>query len=75
MPTSGFLESRTAMWGGALHAIAAAANVVRHCPDWRAAVLILRQPEGRGRGLRVQVTDGCPCPPLSTAVDKLSELS
>lgn len=49
------------------------ANVVRHCPDRRAAVLILRLPEGRG--LRVEVTDASPCPPLSTAVDELSELA
>ncbi|MDF3146110.1 MULTISPECIES: ATP-binding protein [unclassified Streptomyces] len=49
------------------------ANVVRHCPDRRAAVLILRLSEGRG--LRVEVTDTSPRPPLSTAVDGLSELS
>lgn len=50
------------------------ANVVRHCrPDRRAAVLMLRLPEERG--LRVEVTDTSPCPPLSTAVDGLSELS
>lgn len=50
------------------------ANVVRHCrPDRRAAVLILRLPDERG--LRVEVTDTSPCPPLSTAVDELSELS
>jgi anti-sigma regulatory factor (Ser/Thr protein kinase) len=48
------------------------ANVVRHCrPDRRAAVLILRLPEERG--LRVEVTDTSPCPPLSTAVDELAE--
>lgn len=47
------------------------ANVVRHCPDRRAAVLILRLPEGRG--LRVEVTDPSSCPPLSTAVDELAE--
>jgi hypothetical protein len=47
------------------------ANVVRHCPDRRAAVLILRLPEGRG--LRVEVTDASPRPPLSTAVDELAE--
>ncbi|WP_051827599.1 ATP-binding protein [Streptomyces bicolor] len=49
------------------------ANVVRHCPDRRATVLILRRTEGRA--LRVEVTDARPCPPLSTAVDGLSELS
>ncbi|QOV36990.1 ATP-binding protein [Streptomyces ferrugineus] len=47
------------------------ANVVRHCPDRRAAVLILRLPEGRG--LRVEVTDASPYPPLSTAVDELAD--
>ncbi|AZQ36139.1 ATP-binding protein [Streptomyces cyaneochromogenes] len=47
------------------------ANVVRHCPDRRAAVLILRLPEGQG--LRVEVTDASACPPLSTAVDELAE--
>ncbi|MGC9541986.1 ATP-binding protein [Streptomyces sp. UG1] len=47
------------------------ANVVRHCPDRRAAVLILRLPEERG--LRIEVTDASPCPPLSTAVDELAE--
>jgi anti-sigma regulatory factor (Ser/Thr protein kinase) len=47
------------------------ANVVRHCPDRRATVLILRQPQERG--LRVEVTDTSPCPPLSTAVDELAE--
>jgi hypothetical protein len=42
------------------------ANVVRPCrPDRRAAVLMLRLPEERG--LRVEVTDASPCPPLSTA--------
>lgn len=47
------------------------ANVVRHCPDRRAAVLLLRLPEGRG--LRVEVTDTSPRRPLSTAVDELAE--
>ncbi|MCF1598723.1 ATP-binding protein [Streptomyces muensis] len=47
------------------------ANVVRHCPDRRATVLMLRLPEGRG--LRVEVTDTSPRPPLSTAVDELAE--
>ncbi|MFJ5997025.1 ATP-binding protein [Streptomyces sp. NPDC092370] len=47
------------------------ANVVRHTPDRRAAVLMLRRPDGRG--LRVEVTDTCPRPPLSTAVDELAE--
>ncbi|MFG2553833.1 ATP-binding protein [Streptomyces sp. NPDC048581] len=47
------------------------ANVVRHCPDRRATVLILRLPEERG--LRVEVTDTSPRPPLSTAVDELVE--
>ncbi|WP_217210935.1 ATP-binding protein [Streptomyces sp. AC550_RSS872] len=48
------------------------ADVVRHCrPDRRAAVLMLRLPEERG--LRVEVTDTSPCPPLSTAVDELAE--
>ncbi|WP_405880905.1 ATP-binding protein [Streptomyces sp. NBC_01136] len=41
------------------------ANVVRHVPDRRAALLMLWRPEG----LRVEVTDSCPRPPLSTAVD------
>ncbi|MFI7408380.1 ATP-binding protein [Streptomyces sp. NPDC049627] len=49
------------------------ANVVRHCPDRRGTVLFLRLPEGRG--VRVEVTDESPRPPLSTAVDELSELS
>ncbi|WP_328837903.1 ATP-binding protein [Streptomyces europaeiscabiei] len=47
------------------------ADVVRHCPDRRATVLILRLPQERG--LRVEVTDTSPCPPLSTAVDELAE--
>ncbi|MGW0394250.1 ATP-binding protein [Streptomyces sp. NPDC003042] len=34
------------------------ANVVRHVPGRRCAVLILRRPEG----LRVEVADGCPQP-------------
>lgn len=34
------------------------ANVVRHVPGRRCTVLILRRP----RGLRVEVTDGCPRP-------------
>ncbi|MET9406732.1 ATP-binding protein [Streptomyces sp. NPDC002935] len=41
------------------------ANVVRHVPDRRAALLMLR----RANGVRVEVTDTCPRPPLSTAVD------
>ncbi|GAB2866104.1 ATP-binding protein [Streptomyces deserti] len=47
------------------------ANVVRHTSDRRGAVLILRRPDGQG--LRVEVTDTNPCPPLSTAVDELAE--
>ncbi|WTW32385.1 ATP-binding protein [Streptomyces purpurascens] len=47
------------------------ANVVRHTPDRRAAVLMMRWPDGRG--VRVEVTDTCPRPPLSTAVDELAE--
>ncbi|MFF5844210.1 ATP-binding protein [Streptomyces massasporeus] len=47
------------------------ANVVRHTPDRRAAVLVLRRPDGRG--LRVEVPDTCPRPPLSTAVGELAE--
>ncbi|KUL33527.1 ATP-binding protein [Streptomyces regalis] len=47
------------------------ANVVRHTADRRAAVLILRR--GEERGLRVEVTDTSPFPPLSTAVDELGE--
>ncbi|GGT82484.1 ATP-binding protein [Streptomyces coeruleorubidus] len=47
------------------------ANVVRHTPDRRAAVLMTRRPDGRG--VRVEVTDTCPLPQLSTAVDELSE--
>lgn len=45
------------------------ANVVRHVPDRRAALLMLRRPEG----VRVEVTDTCSRAPLSTAVDKLAE--
>ncbi len=47
------------------------ANVVRHTPDRRATVLMTRRPDGRG--VRVEVTDACPRPPLSTAVDELAE--
>jgi anti-sigma regulatory factor (Ser/Thr protein kinase) len=48
------------------------ANVVRHTPDRRAAVLLLRRPDGRG--LRVEVTDRSPHPPGSpTAVGELAE--
>ncbi|MET9759304.1 ATP-binding protein [Streptomyces sp. NPDC006372] len=47
------------------------ANVVRHTPDRRAAVLMMRRPDGRG--MRVEVTDRCPRPPQSTAVDDLAE--
>jgi anti-sigma regulatory factor (Ser/Thr protein kinase) len=47
------------------------ANVVRHTPGRRAAVLLARRPDGRG--VRVEVTDTCPRPPLSTAVDELAE--
>lgn len=45
------------------------ANVVRHVPDRRAALLMvmLREPGG----VRVEVTDACPLPPSSTAVDEL----
>ncbi|MFI6009487.1 hypothetical protein ACIBAG_11760 [Streptomyces sp. NPDC051243] len=46
-------------------------TAVRHCPDPRATVLILRLPEGRGP--RVEATDASPCPQLSTAVDELAE--
>ncbi|MFE6482181.1 ATP-binding protein [Streptomyces sp. NPDC057757] len=45
------------------------ANVVRHVPGRRAALLMLR----RVNGVRVEVTDTCPRPPLSTAVDGLGE--
>jgi anti-sigma regulatory factor (Ser/Thr protein kinase) len=45
------------------------ANVVRHVPERRCSLLVLRRPEG----LRVEVTDACPSPPLSTAVDELAE--
>ncbi|WP_373302218.1 ATP-binding protein [Streptomyces flaveus] len=45
------------------------ANVVRHVPGRRCSLLMLRQPEG----VRVEVTDACPSPPLSTAVDELAE--
>ncbi|MFI6336013.1 ATP-binding protein [Streptomyces sp. NPDC050535] len=45
------------------------ANVVRHVPGRRAALLMLR----RVNGVRVEVTDTCPRPPLSTAVDELGE--
>jgi anti-sigma regulatory factor (Ser/Thr protein kinase) len=41
------------------------ANVVRHVPGRSAALLMLR----RANGVRVEVTDTCPRPPLSTAVD------
>lgn len=47
------------------------ANVVRHAPDRRATLLLLR----RADGVRVEVTDTCPRPPRSprppssTAVD------
>ena len=44
------------------------ANVVRHVPDRRATLLMLRRVDG----VRVEVTDTCPrppLPPLSTAVD------
>ncbi|GAA2588164.1 hypothetical protein GCM10010304_35070 [Streptomyces roseoviolaceus] len=47
------------------------ANVVRHTPDRRAAVLMVRWPGGRG--VRVEVTDTCPRPPVSTAVEELAE--
>lgn len=45
------------------------ANVVRHVPDRRAALLMLRRPGG----VRVEVTDTCSRPPSSTAVDELAE--
>jgi anti-sigma regulatory factor (Ser/Thr protein kinase) len=45
------------------------ANVVRHVRDQRAALLMLRRPDG----LRVEVTDTDPRPPLSTAVDEEGE--
>ncbi|NUR03895.1 MAG: ATP-binding protein [Streptomyces sp.] len=41
------------------------ANVVRHVPDRRAAVLLQR----RTGGVRVEVTDTSPRPPSSTAVE------
>ncbi|MDQ1017757.1 ATP-binding protein [Streptomyces afghaniensis] len=47
------------------------ANVVRHTPDRRAAVLMSRRPDGRG--VRVEVTDTRPRPPMPTAVDELAE--
>ncbi|MGI5427176.1 ATP-binding protein [Streptomyces sp. CA-179760] len=47
------------------------ANVVRHTPDRCAAVLMTRWPDGRG--VRVEVTDTCPRPPVSPAVDELAE--
>ncbi|WP_328298391.1 ATP-binding protein [Streptomyces sp. NBC_00435] len=37
------------------------ANVVRHVPGRACVVLILRRPDG----LRVEVSDGCPAPPLA----------
>ncbi|MET7703020.1 ATP-binding protein [Streptomyces sp. NPDC005485] len=45
------------------------ANVVRHVPDRRAALLMLWRPDG----VRVEVTDTCSRAPLSTAVDKFAE--
>jgi anti-sigma regulatory factor (Ser/Thr protein kinase) len=45
------------------------ANVVRHVPDRRAALLMLRRPGG----VRVEMTDTSPRPPLSTPVDGLTE--
>jgi anti-sigma regulatory factor (Ser/Thr protein kinase) len=45
------------------------ANVVRHVPDRRCALLMLRRPGG----VRVEVTDAHPSPPLYTAVDELAE--
>ncbi|MCX4972897.1 ATP-binding protein [Streptomyces sp. NBC_00620] len=45
------------------------ANVVRHVPERRAALLMLWSADG----VRVEVTDTCPRPPLSTAVDELGE--
>jgi hypothetical protein len=47
------------------------ANVVRHTPDRRAAVLMSRRPDGRG--VRVEVTDTCLRPPMSAAADELAE--
>ncbi|MFF8030661.1 ATP-binding protein [Streptomyces sp. NPDC016626] len=44
------------------------ANVVRHVPDRRCALLLLRQ----STGVRVEVTDGCdelPCVPVGLAFD------
>ncbi|WP_436846477.1 ATP-binding protein [Streptomyces griseorubiginosus] len=48
-------------------------NGVRHCPDRCAAVQILRLPQERG--LRVEVTDTGPRPPVPTTVDGLSEFA
>ncbi|MCY0939571.1 ATP-binding protein [Streptomyces sp. H34-S4] len=46
------------------------ANVVRHVPGRDCVVLILRRPDG----LRVEVSDGCPAPPLVARVPgELSE--
>nr|WP_206440223.1 ATP-binding protein [Streptomyces scabichelini] len=45
------------------------ANVVRHVPGRRCSLLMLRRPDG----VRVEVTDSCSSPPLSTAVDELAE--
>ncbi|WP_426363626.1 ATP-binding protein [Streptomyces sp. E-08] len=45
------------------------ANVVRHVPDRRCHVLMLREPEG----LRVEVTDGVPGGLIAKAADPLAE--
>jgi anti-sigma regulatory factor (Ser/Thr protein kinase) len=45
------------------------ANVVRHVPGRRCSLAMLRTPEG----VRVEVTDACPSPPSSTAVEELAE--
>ncbi|MFE0737940.1 ATP-binding protein [Streptomyces sp. NPDC058855] len=45
------------------------ANVVRHVPDRRCSVLILREPHG----LRVEVADAVPVPLAAKAADPLEE--
>lgn len=45
------------------------ANVVRHVPDRRCGVLLLRRPHG----LRVEVSDGCPRLPAPREAGELAE--
>ncbi|MEU5578587.1 ATP-binding protein [Streptomyces huasconensis] len=45
------------------------ANVVRHVPGRRCAVMMLRRPHG----LRVEVADGCPALPREPEGDVLAE--